>query len=211
MRASTRWVLAACLAACGDDLPNPGLQVVDGGVDGCVTAPSDEDADDSCGRACPRQHPHTSEPTPHISSAYPASAYNSSPPSSGAHCGEWSRYGVAYERSPLPACYFLHNLEHGAVVLLYNCPEGCPEIVEALEGLLAAPPADPDCAEPRVILTPYAEMDAKVAAAAWGYTYTTDCFDDGTLEELRAFITAYQGSSGDAPERQICAHGSIVP
>jgi hypothetical protein len=211
-------LLPLCLAlallgvACGDDIPNPGFQFVDAGADACVALPSDEDGGSSCSAVCGNEHPHDRSAAQHISSPWPASAYNSSPPSSGAHCAEWSAYGVAYDaRAPLPACYFLHNLEHGAVALLYNCPEGCPEIVAELEALVAAPPDDPDCPFSRVLLTPYTEMDAKVAAAAWGFTWTSDCLEGDAIDSLRAFIEAHQGSRGDAPEARVCSHGAITP
>jgi hypothetical protein len=206
--------LALGSAACGDDVPNPGLQVVDAGGDACMPSASDDDGGDgeACGAVCGSEHPHDRTPAPHISAPWPASAYNSSPPSSGGHCAEWSSYGVAYdEAAPLPACYFLHNLEHGAVVLLYNCPEGCPEVVAELEALVASPPQDPNCAASRILLTPYAEMDAKVAAAAWGFTWTSDCLEGDAIDSLRAFVEAHQGTRGDAPEPRVCVDGAIRP
>jgi hypothetical protein len=204
--------LALGLFACAEDVPSPGLQFVDAGGDACVAPASDDDGGASCSAVCANEHPHSRNPEQHISAPWPASAYNSSPPSSGAHCDSWSQYGVAYgESAPLPACHFLHNLEHGAIALLYNCPDGCPEIVEALEALMASPPDDPNCPFARIVLTPYAEMSAKVAAAAWGFTWSSDCFDGDAVDSLRAFIEAHQGTAGHAPEPRVCSHGSIAP
>lgn len=157
------------------------------------------------------EHEHTSEAPAHIPEPMPASAYNSSPPSSGPHCeawGEYTKYGAA---RPLPACNFLHNLEHGAIVLLYNCPEGCPEITDALEDIVANPPTDPDCIKPRLVLTPYDEMDAKLAAVAWGFTWTSDCIDSSARDSLYAFIQAHLGTRGDSPEPTICGSGGFAP
>jgi hypothetical protein len=96
-------------------------------------------------------------------------------------------------------------------VLLYNCPRGCPEIVEVLAGIMAAPPDDPDCIAPRLVLTPYEEMDATVAAAAWGYTWTADCIDADARGSLVAFIEAHIGTRGDAPEPAVCGNGGFAP
>jgi hypothetical protein len=158
-----------------------------------------------------REHEHDSEPAMHVLEPLPAESYNSSPPSSGPHCSTWGSYAV-YEEPPLPACNFVHNLEHGAVALLYNCPDGCEELVAALEEVIAEAPDDPDCGEgKRLLLTPYAEMEATVAAAAWGYTFTADCLDDGARAQLHAFIDAHIGSRGDAPEPTVCGNGALAP
>jgi hypothetical protein len=158
-----------------------------------------------------QEHEHDSMPAMHVPVPLPASTYNSSPPSSGPHCPAWGRYAVYGEDAPLPACNFLHNLEHGAIALLYNCLDGCDEIVADLEQVIADAPDDPECgAVKRLLLTPYAEMDATIAAAAWGYTWTADCLDDGARASLLDFIAAHRGPAGDAPE-SVCGDGSIGP
>jgi hypothetical protein len=111
----------------------------------------------------------------------------------------------------LPACNFVHNLEHGAIALLYNCAQGCPAIVASLQAIIDDPPRDPDCAASRLLLTAYSEMQPRVAAAAWGYTWTSDCLDTAAEESLRAFIEAHLGSGGDAPEPTVCPGGSVAP
>jgi len=45
--------------------------------------------------------------------------YNSNPPTSGKHYADWIRSGV-YE-SPKEDGYLVHSLEHGYVILSYNC------------------------------------------------------------------------------------------
>lgn len=214
------WALCAGLsvAACaGDDAqPDPGDgqagsspradgggQLVDGATGDSATA--------SGGGACnvvTRAHP-LGAPT-HVAQPLPASDYSSSPPSSGSHCAVWGRYGAYTDASPLPACNFVHNLEHGAVVVLYNCPDGCDDVVTALEEAIDAAGPDPDCAQSggkRVVLTPYADMKAEVAASAWGFTFTADCLDEAASAALTAFIQDHWGSRGQAPEATICAQG----
>ena len=182
--------------------------------DGSVQEMGSDDsgtAGSSCTPTGEINHPHDSRAPAHIAEPLPASEYNSSPPSHGPHCGTWGHYATYGAARPLPACNFLHNLEHGAIVLLYNCPGGCPEITDVLEGIMAAPPDDPDCIASRLVLTPYEEMDAKVAAAAWGYTWTSDCMDGAARDSLLEFIEARIGTRGDAPEPTVCGNGSFTP
>jgi hypothetical protein len=48
--------------------------------------------------------------------------WNSNPPSSGPHFPIWAAY-QSYT-APVPRGYYVHDLEHGAVVLLSNCGDG---------------------------------------------------------------------------------------
>lgn len=113
-----------------------------------------------------------------------AVTYNSNPPSSGPHYPLWAafrEYDVPVDRR-----YYVHDLEHGAVVLAYKCATAaeCPELVEGLRKVVANIKTDPLCMAPirvRYVLTPDPLLATKVAIAAWGYTYTADCLDVPTL------------------------------
>ncbi len=120
--------------------------------------------------------------------------YDSNPPACGDHYPIWAEWGVY--NSPIPPEFFVHNEEHGGVVLLYNCPSGCPGVVSALTAVLEAQPADPICAgsgvNARMLLTPDPSLDVPVAAAAWGWTWKEPdlCVDTASLQ---AFIDAHYG------------------
>jgi len=43
-----------------------------------------------------------------------------------------------------PPGFWVHNLEHGAVVITYNCPGGCPAEVAAAQALIDSLPIDCD-------------------------------------------------------------------
>lgn len=45
--------------------------------------------------------------------------YNSNPPTSGSHYADWTRAGI-YEQ-PIPNGHLVHSLEHGYVIISYNC------------------------------------------------------------------------------------------
>lgn len=137
--------------------------------------------------------------------------YNSNPPSSGPHCGSWGRYAVYGASKPLPRCNYLHNLEHGGVVVLYKCDGECPEIVAALSGVRDQI-VDAECTvTKRVILTPDPNLDTLVAAAAWTTTWTSDCVNDDALASLTNFIEDNLGGAGAAPESHVCSDGSVTP
>src|SRR5262245_30963291 len=63
----------------------------------------------------------------HIQTASdPHVAYNSDPPTSGAHLPYIAPWGV--HTRPIPLELQVHNLEDGGVVVQYNCT--CPELVD---------------------------------------------------------------------------------
>jgi hypothetical protein len=124
-------------------------------------------------------------------------AYNSVPPTSGPHYENLAGWG----RQPEPVRYehLIHNLEDGGVVIYYQCPEGCPELVDELEAVL-----EPYFAAGRhVVLTPndpefrigasaplHGTMDARIALTAWRKQLLLDEVD---AETIRTFIERYEG------------------
>ncbi|EYF07790.1 DUF3105 domain-containing protein [Chondromyces apiculatus] len=136
-----------------------------------------------------------------------ALAFATNPPSSGNHWPNWAafkRYTVPVERA-----LYVHDQEHGGVVLSYRCPEGCPDVVAALEQAMDARPEDTLCSTniPRVpnrlLLTPDPLLPTPIAASAWGATYTATCIDAASLGE---FLEEFYGKG---PETT-CAAGIDV-
>lgn len=135
----------------------------------------------------------------HVESCSPVS-YGTNPPSSGAHYEHWGAFRV-YE-APLPRGFWVHSMEHGAVVIAYSC-EDCADEVARARAFIDTLPIDPLCKsgpKRRIILTPDPLLDTRWAAAAWGYTLKADCFE---AESFRAFVDAHYGRG---PE-QLCADG----
>jgi hypothetical protein len=126
--------------------------------------------------------------SPHVLQCSPVS-YATNPPTSGPHYPVWAAY-AAYG-VPVPRGFYVHDLEHGAIVILYNCPSGCAQDVADVEALLTARAPDPLCTSPvqnRFVVAPDPAIPTRFAAAAWGYALTSDCFD---LPALGAFIDAH--------------------
>jgi hypothetical protein len=104
--------------------------------------------------------------------------YPMNPPVFGDHYPFWAAFQT-YD-FPIPAGYLVHDLEHGAVVFLYDCPDDCPDEVDAVQTFIDALPVDPLCSggvQRRTILVPRPGMGARWAAAAWGFSLTAECFD----------------------------------
>jgi hypothetical protein len=130
------------------------------------------------------------------------------PPSGGAHYPKWVKWAQTYDPG-VDRGYWVHNTEHGGVVLLYNCPGagGCPDVVAGLEALVDALPADPKCSvdvRTRTLISadPLLPAGVQVAASAWGAYYTAECLD---AESLRAFVVAHYAMG---PE-DTCSQGSV--
>ena len=101
----------------------------------------------------------------------------------------------------------MHSLEHGAVVLWYNCPEGCADEVAQAQAFIDALPADPLCAgtsaRQRAVLVPSPALGSRWAASAWGWTLTASCFDAAVVGD---FFTAHYGQGPEA----LCNAGVVV-
>ena len=107
--------------------------------------------------------------------------YNSDPPTSGPHLPYVAPWGIHAE--PIPRQLQVHNLEDGGVMVQYNCPDGCPDLVGKLRAVVSG-------YEHQVILAPYPGMKTRLALTAWT---RLDAFDDFDERRVRGFITAYRG------------------
>ncbi|MFN8523559.1 MAG: DUF3105 domain-containing protein [Chloroflexota bacterium] len=107
--------------------------------------------------------------------------WGSRPPTSGKHFDAWyPTYGV-FEQD-IPAGNWVHNLEHGAVVLLYNCPSGCADVVQQVKDLYGTLPKGRNARRgTRLLALPYKDMDHKLAVVAWGYLLELDEFDQDKI------------------------------
>lgn len=109
--------------------------------------------------------------------------YNSNPPTSGPHYEEWSKTGV-YEEE-LPDGNLIHSLEHGYVIISYNCPQGpdCDELIRKL----------PELAKRKklwkLIIVPRPTLDAKIALTAWT---RIDKLSEYNEARIVAFIDAFR-------------------
>lgn len=92
--------------------------------------------------------------------------YDHYPPSSGLHYGTILNWG--YYNEEVPPELWVHSLEHGGIVILYNCPEGCSETEDLFWNLIESAPPEDVFNEVKILVSPNSEIETKVVALAWG-------------------------------------------
>ncbi len=114
----------------------------------------------------------TSGATDH--SGVPRDGYSTSPPTSGPHSPGVPEWG---EQNEIPEALQVHGLQHGGVLVQYNCPSACPELVAQLRSVTR----DYDS---KVILAPYSQMQSRIALTSWGQIDLLEEFDRDRIEEF---------------------------
>lgn len=112
----------------------------------------------------------------------------SDPPHSGPHYPTWELWGE--HDSTVPRGNWVHNLEHGGIVLSYRCADPCDAELEILRDVVEQRP------ELRILLTPdpYLPGRERFAAISWTWLHR---FDAPDLEELLCFADQHENH---APE-----------
>lgn len=156
----------------------------------CSTEPEGPTTTTDCGRFTFELAPPAQ--TYHVASCSSASCGNGlNPPTAGPHCPyPLSCQSYDSEQSP---CQWVHNLEHGHAVFLYDCPDGCPEEVAKLEQAQQEARVGSNGVR-RAVVTPATGLPQRIAAILWRRAYLTDSADP---EALRCLL---QFQDQDAPE-----------
>lgn len=130
---------------------------------------------------------------PHLPADSDPGQYNSDPPTSGLHYATEAQAGF-YDKNiyTYPAGYLVHNLEHGYVVLWYNCnlldEAGCAELKSQIRNVID------DLGGVKMIAYPWDSMDVPAAITSWGRIQNFEVFD---AELAKAF---YRANLNRAPE-----------
>lgn len=146
---------------------------------------------------------HDIEPSEHIPNCSQTS-FTHYPPTSGTHYPAWADFR-SFKFVVNPG-YYVHSLEHGAIVLLVNCkrPGDCDEDFARLQDIADAVPGDSLCdtaTRHRIVVAEDTAMETRFAALAWGWSLESDCIDSAAIA---AFIQAHYGQG---PE-DICFNGT---
>jgi len=200
------------LAACAphhepiDTRPAARGAVFDAGLDGGGLVVVESDAGEGGCRETVITDPAPS--ANHVAIGTPLT-FATMPPVGGDHYPLWADFRF-YER-PVDLGYTVHALEHGAVVLWYRCAsrEACPGLAAQLEAFASSLPQDPLCASfpgllRRIIVVPEPNLEAVVAASAWGHGAAWGCPEPS---KLRAFVDAHY----DRATESTCAPGIVPP
>jgi hypothetical protein len=143
----------------------------------------------SCG-GCEEQLPVTS--AQHVSGAVD---YPDIPPVGGPHSQCWADWGV--HETEVRTERWVHNLEHGGVVLLYRCDDGCETEVQSLRDFVAA--------HPRTLLTPSAALPERFAAVAWERRIVSECLDLAAIARFYDARVDHGPESLSDPPPVVCA------
>ncbi|MEK7577729.1 MAG: DUF3105 domain-containing protein [Patescibacteria group bacterium] len=106
--------------------------------------------------------------------------YNSNPPTSGQHIVTWVKPGIY--KIPQSEGELLHSLEHGYVVIHYNCAvnesEACKTLITELESIATKKKLF------KLIVVPRPQLDTTIALTAWNYIDKFDSFDKKRIEKF---------------------------
>jgi hypothetical protein len=112
--------------------------------------------------------------------------FKSNLPASGTHYEVWARPGV-YTEAVAPGLW-VHSLEHGYVAILYNCPSACPDLQQQLRQFYDSAPPSARYKYQKLVITPYQNMEHRIAAVAWD---RVDEMDDFDADRLMTFYKAF--------------------
>lgn len=113
----------------------------------------------------------------HVPAGIPV-RYRHHPPTSGLHWPKPAPWGD-YEQE-VPEETWVHNLEHGGIVILYRCETPCPDLVRQLREVYASFPKS-KYGHVKILISPYSKLKTRLAALAWSWIDELDSFDRNRL------------------------------
>ena len=138
---------------------------------------------------------HKNQGEQHIAEGQKHAAYNSDPASSGPHYNDANApapWGVYTQE--VPEEVFVHNEEHGGVVITYN-PKLLPaDQLKKLQSLFAPPYSNRAFSPSKAIVIPRSKDTHAIEIASWTWTLNMDKYDEATL------IKYYRQHEGQSPE-----------
>ncbi len=168
------WGVLGLLCGCGADQGDP--MEADEDDPNCVRSRALEI--EGCGE--PLGESFCSEGRGHVPFASEV-RYESNPPHSGPHYGEttfWGLHGSTVDRGT-----YVHNLEHGGIVLAYNCTD-CDDEIRAFADLVAERP------DMRILVTRDVDLPTRFAAISWTWSWTFGAID---ADALMCFVDQHEG------------------
>jgi hypothetical protein len=133
----------------------------------------------------------------HVDEGTDPGPYNSDPPTSGRHYANEYDAGFYDETSPQakaehPEGFLVHNLEHGYIILWYNCDqlaEGeCEGLKTELRGVID------EANSFKIIAFPRSSIEFPVVMTSWGMIQELERFDKDTALDF------YNRNLNNAPE-----------
>jgi len=133
----------------------------------------------------------------HIPNGQKAVDYNSDPPTSGQHYDQPAEAGF-YEVAP-PDEALVHNLEHGHVVVYYNCElvdeAACASLKEQIKQSMSRAGVARETGTIKLVAAPRPGMPNLITYTRWGRLYRAEGFD---ADEFQLYVK--QNRNRLAPE-----------
>jgi hypothetical protein len=136
----------------------------------------------------------------HIQVGDPHEPYNTDPPTSGPHYAQ--PVSAGFYDVATPDENLVHNLEHGYVVISYNCAgmdaAACDAFKAQIRGVMDRAGTVDLLGATKVIAVPRSTLPGPIAATSWGRLYQPEAFD---AAELLTFIKEFRKKAPepDAP------------
>lgn len=115
--------------------------------------------------------------------------YNSKPPTSGPHYSK-APWGISSVQ--IPDEIQVHNLEDGGVIVHYDPAQVTTSTIQQLTQLVQPRYINGK----RIILEPYAKLDAPIVLTAWTRMQKLSSFDE---QAILQFMNAYEGRDHHVP------------
>jgi hypothetical protein len=132
----------------------------------------------------------------HIAVGQPHEPYNSDPPTSGQHYDTPVEAGF-YDEAPVDE-YLVHNMEHGHIIIWYNCSAlsdaECTALKNQIRDVMSKAGVSAITGTLKLVAVPRPSLTTELALTSWGHLERLDQFDSGAILE---FIHAYRD---EAPE-----------
>lgn len=137
---------------------------------------------------------HESQGRKHIQSGAEHEPYNSDLPSSGPHYPSPAPWGISEQEVPDET--FIHNLEHGGIVIAYqsDLPQEKIDQLKKVAQNLAVNDSPNAKKGFKVLLTPRSKNTKPVQLAGWTYTLNLDSVDEDKITKF------YRQHLNKAPE-----------
>jgi hypothetical protein len=168
------------------------LVVVGGGSGNAKAA-----ADALAAAGCQYKHYPEQPRSPHYATLTPnpPPKWNSFPPTSGRHYGEWVRWGDYTE--PQPLIKSTHNLEHGGVIIQYGNKVPKSDIQEINDFWQSDPNA--------MLVAPLPKLGNKIALTAWTQWAECTSFNQNAFSKFKSAFRYH------APESSVFPKSALEP
>lgn len=134
---------------------------------------------------------HPDQGRQHIQEGEQHEPYNSDLPSSGPHYVQPAPWGV-YDQE-VPPEVFVHNLEHGGIVVAYH-PDLPQDQIDKLKSLFDEPYSRQGFRPTKVLLFPRPSNSKPIQLASWRRTLNLDSYNEDVLVQF------YLTNIGKSPE-----------